>query len=182
MPLHLHLHLAHLGHPGEDVKVSLGCTFFRSTEVVQLGNTQNRTHLHPLYQTPLHLHLHLVHLGHPGGNVKVSLCCTLLCSTEGLMGFCAVVTVTPQWLLHMGDHGTSTEQSEATTSATSRSACSECSIMKEELVDVKCTPAAQQLEMDTLRQLMESMRSHLLTAHQPCADYPAYWTFPIYTS
>ena len=114
-----------------------------------------------LYQTPLHLHLHLAHLGHPGGNVKVSLRHTLLCSTEGLMGFCAVVTVTPQWLLHMGDRGTSTERSEATTSATSRSACSECSIMKEELVDVKHTLAAQQLEMDTLRQLMESMRSLL---------------------
>ena len=147
------------------MKVSLGCTFFRSTEVVQLGNTQNGTHLHPLYQTPLHLHLHLAHLGHPGGNVKVSLRCTLLRSAEGLMGFCAVVTITPQWLLHMGDRRTSTERSEATTSATSRSACSECSVVKEELVDVKCTLAAQQLEIDTLHQLMESMRSHSLTAH-----------------
>ena len=81
------------------------------------------------------------------------------------MGFCAVVTVTPQWLLHMGDRGTSTEQSEVTTLATSRSACSECSVVKEELVDVKRTLATQQLEMDTLCQLMESMRSHSLTAH-----------------
>ena len=50
------------------------------------------------------------------------------------------------------------------TAATSRSACSECSAVKEELVDVKCMIAAQQLEMDTLHQLVEFMRSSSMTA------------------
>ena len=68
----------------------------------------------------------------------------------------------PRWLSKSHDHGTSAEHSEHTTTATTTSACSECSDLKEKLGDVTRRLEAQEVQMDTLRQLMESLRSGTL--------------------
>jgi len=74
-----------------------------------------------------------------------------------------VVIVQPKWLSKSRDRGTSAEWSEHATTATT-SACSECSQLKEDLGDVNRRLNAQELEMDTLRQLVEGLRSSTLTA------------------
>ena len=67
-----------------------------------------------------------------------------------------MVIVQPKWLLKSCDRGTSAEWSEHAMTATT-SACSECSQLKEDLGDVNHRLNAQELEMDTLRQLVEGL-------------------------
>ena len=74
-----------------------------------------------------------------------------------------MVIVRPKWLSKSHDRGTSVEWSEHATTVTT-SACSECSQLKEDLGDVNQRLNAQELEMDTLRQLVEGLRSSMLTA------------------
>ena len=100
---------------------------------------------------------------HREGNEKVSFHCIPFCYTEVLNSICWSGNSPTKVVSKSWEHATSIEWSEPATAATSRSACSECSAVKEELVDMKRMIAAQQLEMDTLRQLVESMRSSSMT-------------------
>ena len=68
----------------------------------------------------------------------------------------------PRWLSKSRDRGTSVEYSEHTTMAMTTSACSECSDLKEKLGDVTRRLEVQEVQVDTLRQLMESLRSSTL--------------------
>jgi len=67
-----------------------------------------------------------------------------------------------RWLSKSRDCGTSVEYSKHMTTATTTSTCSKCSNLKEKLGDVTQRLEAQEVQVDTLRQLMESLRSSTL--------------------
>ena len=73
----------------------------------------------------------------------------------------AVEILHPRWLSKSCDHGTSRERSEHGTLGTSTTACSECSELKGQLGDVTRRLEAQKVQMDTLCELMEGLRSSM---------------------
>ena len=83
----------------------------------------------------------------------------------------AVEIIQPRWLSKLHDRGTSRERSDLGTTATSTSTCSDCSQLKEQLGDVTHRLEAQEVQMDTLRGLMENLRSSTQIA--PPAPLPS---------
>ena len=73
----------------------------------------------------------------------------------------AVEILHPRWLSKSCDCGTSGERSEHVTLGMSTTTCSECSKLKEQLGDVTWRLEAQEVQMDTLCELMEGLRSSM---------------------
>jgi len=82
-----------------------------------------------------------------------------------------------QWLSKLRDCSTSVKYSEHTTTVMTTSACSKCSDLKEKLGDVMQRLEVQEVQVDTLRQLMESLRSSTLIVPPVLSPLSAMQTF-----